>query len=519
MKRLLTLALVIGLILGAGAPCLCAERNVFRIATAADPETLDPMEQLSSSALAFCHLVYDPLVRWNADMKIEPRLAERWEQIDPLTLRLHLRKGVRFQTGNPFTAKDVAWTLNRLKRSYDFKALYEVIAGSKVIDDYTIDIIAKEPYGLTLNLAAYIFPMDSVFFSGRDEKGMDKGIIVKDGYSFASEHTAGTGPFKIAARRRGVKFVLKANEDYWGERGNVDVIEWIPIKNETARVRALLHGDVDCISPVPIEAYDRLMQTPGIELIAKPSARIITIQMNGVKNMALADVRVRKALIAATDNDALVAQIMHGRAKPLYQQAPEGMPGHEPSLGSRYNLEEAHALLKAAGYEGDLELSMIAPDNRYVKDVEVAQAFVSMMAKAGVKVMLKTHRHSQYWNEFDNQVADLQMIGWYPDTEDTVNYGEYLLMCFDRDTGKGQYNSGNYCNPAYDALLRGANREMDAAKRTAMLIESERIVYDDAAFIPLYTEFFSWAVRSTVANLKDVAASQDFLYAGDLVMR
>ena len=148
---------------------------------------------------------------------------------------------------------------------------------------------------MILNLAAYIFPMDSAFFSGRDEKGMDKGLIVKDGYSFASEHTAGTGPFKIAARRRGVKFVLKANEGYWGERGNVDVIEWIPIKDETARVLALLHGDVDCISPVPIEEYDRLMQAPGLELIARPSTRIVTIQMNSAKSVALADVRVRKA--------------------------------------------------------------------------------------------------------------------------------------------------------------------------------------------------------------------------------
>ena len=519
MKRLLLLMVMALLVLGVSPFARAADQKVFRIATAADPETLDPMGQLSGPVLAFCHLVYDPLVRWNKDMKIEPKLAESWEQIDPLTLRFHLRKGVKFQSGNPFTAKDVAWTLDRLKKSPDFKGLYEAFAGSKVIDDHTIDIITKEPYGLVLNLATYIFPMDSVYFTGKDEKGMDKDAIVKDGYSFASEHTAGTGPFKVAKREHGVKLVLEANKDYWDEHGNVDVIEWTPIKNETTRTAAILNGDVDFISPVPVQDYNQLAKNPEIELITMPSTRTITIQMNGKKNPALADVRVRKALIAATDNDAIAAKVMRGYTKAMYQQAPEGMPGYDPSMGRRFDLKEARRLLKEAGYEKGLELSMIAPNNRYVNDEKIAQAFVSMMAKAGVKVNLKTYPKAQFWNEFDNQVGDLQMIGWHPDTEDTVNYGEYLLMCMNKETGKGQYNSCNYCNPAYDELLRKANLETDVAKRTAMLVESERIVYDDAAFIPLHMEPLSWAARPTVANAKDVVNVQDFPYFGDLIMK
>ena len=84
------------------------------VALDADPESLDVYEQLSGGILQFAHMSYDPLVRLTKDMKFEGRLAESWEQLDPKTVRFHLRKGVKFHSGNPFTADDVIWTYNRI---------------------------------------------------------------------------------------------------------------------------------------------------------------------------------------------------------------------------------------------------------------------------------------------------------------------------------------------------------------------------------------------------------------------
>lgn len=494
------------------------EPKVFRVATASDPESLDPQMQLSGPLIAYAHWVFDPLVRWTQDMKFEPRLAEKWKQINPTTMRFHLRKGVKFHSGNPFTAKDVAWTLERLKKSTDFKGLFTKFAEAKVIDDYTIDIITKEPYALVMNLATYIFPMDSVFYSGVDEHGLQKDIINKIGYSFANDNVSGTGPYTVLDREHGIKLVLEANKNYWGKKGNVDRLELIPIKTEATRIAAILNGDVDFMYPVPVQDYDQLKKNPEIELITMASPRIITMQLNQKRRTELANPKVREALIAATDTEGIVAKIMKGYTTTTQQQANENYPGHDPNLKPRYNLERAKSLLKEAGYEKGLEFTMIAPNNRYINDEKIAQAFVSMMARIGVKVNLKTMPKAQFWTQYDSQVADIQMIGWYPDTEDTANYSEYLLVTPNKETGLGQYNSGNYSNPEFDALIVAANREVNAKKRSEILKKSEQIAYNDAAYIPMHWEPLAWAARKNVKNAAKVVNVQSFPFLGDIVI-
>ena len=232
---------------------LAAGGKTLRMAYDADPASLDPHEQLSGATLQLSHLVFDPLVRFRQDMTLEPRLAKSWERIDERTTRFHLRDDVKFHSGRKLTAEDVVWTVDRLKRSPDFKALFEPFEGAKAVDDHTVDLITKGPYPLVLNLATYIFPMDREFYTGTDERGARKDAVVKHGSSFASSHMSGTGPFIVTSREQGVKLELKRFDDYWDKDspGNVDEIIFTPIKEPATRVAALLAGDVDFIAPVP----------------------------------------------------------------------------------------------------------------------------------------------------------------------------------------------------------------------------------------------------------------------------
>src|SRR5262249_15667368 len=146
-----------------------------------DPTSLDPHEQLSGATLQMSHLLFDPLIRFKQDLTIEPRLAKSFEKIDERTTRFHMREGVKFQSGRTLTAEDVVWTVNRLKQSPDFKALFDPFVGAKAVADLTVDLVTKGPYPLVLNLATYIFPMDREFYSGSDERGQPKDAIVKSG--------------------------------------------------------------------------------------------------------------------------------------------------------------------------------------------------------------------------------------------------------------------------------------------------------------------------------------------------
>lgn len=514
MKRLVILLSVVIL-----ACSGLAQATTLRLAMDADPVSLDPHVQLSGGMLQYSHLVFDPLVRWTQDMQFEPRLAEKWERTDPLTIRFHLRKGVKFHSGNPFTAKDVAWTLARLKKSPDFKGLFEPYAEPVIVDDYTIDIKTKKPYGLALNMCTYIFPMDSKFFSGKDEKGLAKDAIVKTEYSFANENESGTGPYYVESREPGQKWVLKAFPDYWDKnRGNVDTIILTPISEDATRVAALLAGDVDFIMPVPPQDFDRIENSKGIQLITMPGTRIITFQLNQKRRTEFKDAKVRQAIVYAVNNTGIVDKIMKGRATVAAQNSPKGFVGHVEDLQPRFDMEKAKQLMKEAGYEKGFTVSMIAPNNRYVNDEKIAEAVASMLSKINIKVELKTMPKAQYWDEFDAQVADIQMIGWHSDTEDSANFFEFLYLCPNKETGYGQYNSGNYCNPKVDELTVDSQSETDPAKRAKMLQDVERILYEDAAFVPLHWQMLSWAGSDKLKNADKIVNVMNFPYFGDLNM-
>ncbi len=516
MKRLLTLCLMFLMVACFAA---VAPAKTLKLAMDADPVSLDPHVQLSGGMLQYSHMVFDPLVRWTQDMTFEPRLAERWERIDPLTVRFYLRKGVKFHSGNDFTAADVKWTVDRLKRSQDFKGLFEVFESPIVVDEHTVDLATKKPYPLLLNMATYIFPMDSKFYTGEDESGQPKDAIVKVGPSFALNNESGSGKYMVTFREQGVKTVFTAFGDYWDkDSGNIDEIVLTPIKEDATRVAAMLAGDVDFIMPVPPQDYDRLEKDEKVNLLTMAGSRIITFQLNQNRRDELKNAKVRQAIVYATNNEGIAAKIMKGRATAAGQQGPEGFAGYVADLTPRYDLEKAKQLMKEAGYEDGFTVTMIAPNNRYVNDEKIAQAFASMMSKINIKVELKTMPKAQYWDEFDAQAADIQMIGWHPDTEDSANYSEYLLMCPDKETGLGQYNSGNYCNARVDELLIAAQSETDKAKRANMLQEVETILYNDAAFVPLHWQHLSWAGGKNLKNIKEIVNVMNFPYFGDLNM-
>ncbi|PVZ68825.1 ABC transporter substrate-binding protein [Pelagibaculum spongiae] len=517
-KSLLTAAaLTVGLAIGGVAS---VQAETLRVAYDSDPVTMDIHEQLSGGMLQFSHMVFDPLVRWGRDLQIKPRLADKWERIDDTTVRFHLREGVKFHSGNEMTALDVKWTFNRLKNSPDFKAVFAPFSGVSVVNKYTIDLKTDKPFPLVLNAATYIFPMDSKFYTGFAENGTAKDALVKHGNSFASRTASGTGPFIVTSRQQGVKVEFERFTNYWDKKspGNVDKIVLTPIKEAPTRVAALLSGDVDFIAPVPPTDLKRIKKNSKTNLVTLPGTRIITFQMNQERRKELQNSKVRQAIVHAINNKGIVKKIMRGFATAAGQNSPEGYTGYNAELKPRYDLRKAKKLMKEAGYAKGFTLTMMAPNNRYVNDEKIAQAVASMLSKINIKIDLKTMPKAQYWPEFDKRSADLMMIGWHSDTEDTGNFFEFLLMCPDAETGFGQYNSGNYCNKNVDKLTLAVQQETDTAKRAEMLKQMEQTAYDEAAFAPLHWQNLAWAARKGV-NISPIVNVMNFPYLGDLVIK
>ncbi|MDH3673585.1 MAG: ABC transporter substrate-binding protein [Gammaproteobacteria bacterium] len=517
MRKLMSLAAiaVLGAVLSVSA--LAA---TLRMAYDADPVSMDPHEQLSGGTLQLSHMIFDPLVRWNQELGFDARLAKRWERIDNKTVRFHLRQGVRFHTGNEMTALDVRWTFDRLKSSPDFKGIFAPFEACNVVDKYTIDLVTKEPYPLVLHTATYIFPMDRKFYDGYDAKGRSKDAIVKHGDAFASTNASGTGPFMVSKREQGVRVDFTRFGGYWDKNspGNVDKIVFTPIKEDPTRVAALLSGDVDFIAPVPPADLDRIDKDSKVDLVTMSGTRIITFQLNQNRRPEFKDARVRQAIVHAVNNAGIVEKIMRGFGTAAAQQSPKGYLGYNQKLKPRYDLKKAKQLMKQAGYEKGFSVTMMAPNNRYVNDDKIAEAVAGMLAKIKIKVDLKTMPKAQYWPKYDERAADIMMIGWHSDTEDSSNFTEFLAMTPDTATGYGQYNSGNYSNPEVDKLIIESQKVTDEKKRAMMLQKVEQILHDEAAFVPLHWQDRAWAARKGV-EIAPIVNVMNFPYLGDLVIK
>jgi peptide/nickel transport system substrate-binding protein len=159
----------------------------------------------------------------------------------------------------------------------------------------------------------------------------------------------------------------------------------------------------------------------------------------------------------------------------------------------------------------------MAPSNRYVNDDKIARAVAAMLEKINIKVDLKTIPKAQYWPMFDDRAADMMMIAWRSDTEDSANFYEFLVMTPDKATGFGSYNSGNYSSEYVDAQTIKANQETDTGERARMLQAIETKIFQDAAFVPLHWQSLAWAARRGVL-LDPVVNPLNFPYLGDLVI-
>ena len=510
MKTLRTLTAATAIFLGAVG---MAPAQTLNFAYDADPVSLDPHEQLSGGTLQLSHMIFDPLVRWNKDLGFDGRLAESWDRVDDTTVRFNLRPGVKFHSGNPMTAADVVWTINRLKESPDFKGIFSGWTSATAVDDMTVEIKTDGPSPLVLHTATYVFPMDSKFY---EEGGAE---IVKHGDSFASKTVSGTGPFTITEREQGVKVVFTRNADYWdtASPGNVQTAILTPIKEAPTRVAALLAGDVDFIAPVPPTDLERIEADENTQLVTMSGTRIITLQLNQQRHEALANMKVRQAMVHAINNEGIVEKIMKGFGTAAAQMSPKGYIGYNADLQPRFDLAKAQALMEEAGYADGFEATMMCPNNRYVNDFKICEAAAAMLAKINIKIDLTTMPKAQYWPKFDERAADIMMIGWHADTEDSANFYEFLAMTPNADTGKGQYNSGNYSNAKVDELTMASLVETKGDTRAEQLQMVEKILFDEAGYVPLHWQDLAWAARKGV-NIEPVLNVMNFPYLGDLVI-
>ncbi len=514
---------LLGLLLSAAALPLAARAATFRWANNGDVTGMDPDTLEETVQLSFLANIYEPLIQRDQDLKLIPGLAVKWRQVSPTVWRFHLRPGVKWQDGTPFTADDVVFSFQRIEaKTSQMRNALGMVQEIRKIDPLTIEVVTKTPDP--------IFPQEQTNFlimskAWSEKHGAAVPVVQGTGQNYATLHAMGTGPYKLLSRQPDNKTILVRNKLWWGKlTGNLDRVEFDVIKNDSTRVAALLSGQEDMIYTVPPQDMARIAHAPGMHLIQHPELRTVylgfdmfrkELPSSNIKGKnPFQDLRVRRAFALAIDEDLIAKRVMLGQAHPTWLMWGPGVNGYDAKLDVRpkANLAEAKKLMAEAGYPHGFTLGMDCPDDRYVMDEQICTAAAAMLGRIGVKVNLLAQTKAKYFAKINTPKydTDFYMLGWTPSTYDAENVLYSLLGS--RNGKRGVFNVGGYSNPKLDALIDQISVQTDQAKRDAMIDDAARILQHDLPTIPLHQQVIVWAARNGYKLVQPADNSFPFRY-------
>ena len=423
-------------------------------------DTIDAHVPISDPDVARVYQLYEPLAIRNEQFELEMVLAESIEAGDaPDVWTVRLRDGVTFHDGKPLTADDVLFSLQRIldpKRPGRGAAAigYVDLKRSKKLDDRTVKIALRGP-----NVA---FPDDlGQYFNG----------IVPVGYD--PKHPVGTGPFKYRSFSPGQQSVFVKNADYWrsGEP-HVDQVTIIDFADDTARISALLGGQVDAITNLSGGQIAQVQSNPQTKALVSETGAWQPFTMR-VDQAPFDDVRVRQAFRLLVDREQMVAQALNGQGRIANDLYAPYDSAYASDLPQRHvDVEQAKSLLRAAGRSGltvELTTSPV-----YQGIVPAAQVLAEQAKAAGVTINVKRVDSSSFYGP--NYLK-------YPFAQDFWFTRNYLQQVSQSVLPTAPYNETHWSDPQYVKLIGDARRELDEGKRRDLLHQAQQLEYDRGGYI------------------------------------
>jgi peptide/nickel transport system substrate-binding protein len=491
---------------------LGASAAVFRWANDGDVNSLDPYARSETFLLSFNANIYEPLVRRDRDLKLEPALATEWSQTAPDVWRFKLRQGVKFSDGTPFNADDVEFSYKRVLALHsDLKSYFSTVKEFRKVDDFTVEFVTSGPDPiLPEELTTWTIMSKAWCIKNHAEEPAD---LTKPGEeSYATRNAMGTGPFMLKERVPDVRTVLVPNPAWWDKpQHNITEAIFNRIQNDSTRVAALLSGEIDFIYTVPPQDVERIGNTQGLKIVKTPELRTVFLGMDQARDELqesnvkgknpFKDVKVREAFYRAIDINAIKTKVMRGFAQPTAEMVGPGVNGFDPALNERpaYDPAKSKALLAEAGYPNGFELGMDCPNDRYVNDEAICQAVVAMLARVGVKVNLLAQTRVKYFAKIypPDYNTSFYMLGWTPATYDAHN-AMIALMATRQPPALGNFNDGGFSYKEIDDNIHAIQIESDKEKRLKLISDVLKFVKDNYLYIPLHQQVVVWAARSNV---------------------
>jgi peptide/nickel transport system substrate-binding protein len=401
--------------------------------------------------------ISDTLLRWKSPGHIGPWLATSWKNIDARTWELELRRGVKFQNGEPFNAKAVKFfydTMNDPKVVSPSKTNHSSVERVEIVNDYKVRLITRRPYPVLLSQLALAHMMPPEYVKR----------VGLDGYR---KHPIGTGPFKFVEHVRDTRVVLERNDDWWGGKQRIKTLIYRPIKEDAARAAALLAGEVDVAIDLPPELLPMIEHAPNVAVQKIMTIRTYVMLFSTLyPNYPTVKREVREAISYAIDRESLAKNIMGGLSEPSSFISPTTF-GFNPALKPLpYDPARAKRLLVEAGYPNGIDITLDAPYGKYPKDKEIAEAIAGQLSKVGIRTTVKSYEWGVFTKRiFSHKASPMALIGWGDANFDPESHNRLTLK-----TGS-TWSQGK--DPKLDALIDKIATEMNPTVRKKLIFQEQ----------------------------------------------
>ncbi|WP_342558401.1 glutathione ABC transporter substrate-binding protein [Metasolibacillus sp. FSL K6-0083] len=424
--------------------------------------------------------IYETLVARNFDTgEFEPKLAESWEYVDDLTLQLKLRQGVKFHDGTDFNADAVKANLDRLldpEVASPRATNFEPIDSVTVVDEYTVQIKTKAPYGALL--AALTHPgslmiSPAVIEEDYNQAGSDSSKL----RAYVNANPVGTGFLKFDKWTPGQEIRLVKNDDYWGDKVAYDSAVFKTVPESATRAADLEVGNAHIIDPV------QPTEVPLVESFAtvtqQPSMSIAYIGFNSQK-APFDDVKVRQAISKAIDREEILQGVFDGFGVAAKGPLSPMIWGYSDDITPQdYNIEEAKALLAEAGYPDGFKTSIWTNDNPQRQ--QIAVVLQEKLKQLNIEVSIEVMEWGAYLEKTGAGDHDMFILGWSASTGD----GDGALYPLFHTSDIGNNNRTRFSDSEVDKLLDAARVETDSDTRLGYYKELQNLLNEasPAAFI------------------------------------
>ena len=460
-----------------------------------DTVSLDPAKSYETTAIGIMSQLYERLVSFKKGDFTQPvpELAESWKLADDgKTWIFHLRKGVLFSSGNPINADAVVFSLRRaIKLAGGLSNILTQFGITEEsitkVDEHTVQIVLDQQYAPTLFLSILTTFVGSI---------LDPKIVMEHeqngdmGSAWLEEHSAGTGPYILAQRKRDQpsQYVLKANKHYWRDKPAFKQIIVKGIQEPLEQMVMLEQGEIDIAWNLQPDQINILVDNLDIQIAETLTFYIIYVGMNQ-GYVPLRKPEIRDAIRYAIDYDGIVDYILQGAGEKIQTFIPKGLSGYNPAMPYSRDLEKARQLLIEGGYPNGFEVELKCLN--YSPWIDTAIKIKTDLAEIGINVKVVPMTANQMVEAVITRDSQLLLWEWgvdYPDPDASAKVFAHSDSLGDDASVKLLAWFYKYVNLETSKLVEQAARELDPVKRVKLYKRITEIILDDGPYAILYSK-------------------------------